>query len=280
MTQGYLIKAFGQLPIRELTPGYIRKWITQRQLTSKTIRNILIPLRAVIEDAVDDDIILRNPLDRVVLGKLVDKKTAKSDYVVDPLDVNEMHAILAHAEPPIRHLVQFNFFTGLRSSEWMALKWQDIDWIHGTAHISRAWVEKQEKSTKTVSGIRTIVLLPPALDALHAQKAHTFLQNKHVFHNPRTDRPWQTNSQFRFQWQSILKRAGVRYRNPYQTRHTYASMLLSAGENMLWVAKQMGHRDTEMVIKTYGKWIPDTGSKVGYQTVKDWGKAFSGMQFG
>ena len=213
-----------------------------------------------------------NPLDRVVLSKLLDKKKCKSDYAPDPFDLNEISAILAHAEPQIRNLLQFNFFTGLRSSEWMALKWQDIDWIHGTAHISRAWVEKQEKTTKTVSGIRTLVLLPPALEALQAQKAHTFLQNKHVFHNPRTDRPWQTNSQFRFQWQSILQRAGVRYRNPYQTRHAYASMLLSAGENMLWVAKQMGHRDTEMITKCMGsgsqilvqKWVinlPPPGSR-------------------
>ena len=34
-------------------------------------------------------------------------------------------------------------------------------------------------------------------------------------------------------------------------------MMLSVGENSLWVVKQMGHRDTEMIIKNYGRWIPD-----------------------
>lgn len=47
----------------------------------------------------------------------------------------------------------------------------------------------------------------------------------------------------------------VRY--PYQTRHTYASMMLSAGENPMWVAQQMGHSDWAMIRRVYGRWMPD-----------------------
>lgn len=47
-------------------------------------------------------------------------------------------------------------------------------------------------------------------------------------------------------------------------------MMLSAGENSLWVAKQMGHRDTEMIIKNYGRWIPDKSTVAGYTTVNEW----------
>ena len=62
-----------------------------------------------------------------------------------------------------------------------------------------------------------------------------------------------------------MKKAGVRYRRPYQTRHTYASMMLSAGEHPIWVAKQMGHSDWTMIAQDYGKWMPaadiDAGSR-------------------
>lgn len=58
-----------------------------------------------------------------------------------------------------------------------------------------------------------------------------------------------------------MKKAGVCYRNPYQTRHTYASMMLSGGENIMWLPSQMGHVDTEMVMRTYGKWISNEASK-------------------
>ena len=56
----------------------------------------------------------------------------------------------------------------------------------------------------------------------------------------------------------------------YTIRHTYASMMLSAGENSLWVATQMGHKDTEMIIKHYGRWIPDKSTVAGYQPINDW----------
>lgn len=270
----HLYEAFGKIQVRNLTPALIRNWVANQRLTTKTINNILIPLRAILDEATNDEIILRNPFDTVVVSRLIDKKVAKSDYEPDPFDRNEINAILAHCEGQVRNYWQFAFFTGLRPSEQMALEWKDIDWVNGIIKVRRAYVEREEKCTKTEAGERGLLLLPPALEALQAQKAHTFLIGKRVFHNPRTNQPWETPHQIRHNiWVRVLKKAGVRYRNPYQTRHTYASMMLSAGENMLWLARQMGHRDTEMIIRTYAKWIPDTSSKAGYKPVNDWGIA-------
>lgn len=138
--------------------------------------------------------------------------------------------------------------------------------------VSRAVVLKQEKGTKTKSSVRDVLLLPPALEALKYQKSFTYLESKRVFYNPRTNTPWETDGQIRKTcWTHILRKAGIRYRNPYQTRHTYASMMLSAGENPLWVATQMGHKDTEMIIKHYGRWIPDKSTVAGYQPVNNGG---------
>ena len=55
----------------------------------------------------------------------------------------------------------------------------------------------------------------------------------------------------------LCKRATVPYRNPYQTRHTFASTRLTEGHNPYWLASQLGHEDVEMVFKVYGKWIPE-----------------------
>ncbi len=57
--------------------------------------------------------------------------------------------------------------------------------------------------------------------------------------------------------------AEVRYRQPYQLRHTYASTMLSSGENIHWLATQMGHRDATMILRTYGRWIPDVDPSAG-----------------
>jgi hypothetical protein len=55
----------------------------------------------------------------------------------------------------------------------------------------------------------------------------------------------------------VLKRAGIRMRGLYQTRHTFATLALSSGEAIGWVAEMLGHANTEMVIRHYHKFIPN-----------------------
>ncbi|GMB64783.1 hypothetical protein PPNK14_26740 [Pectobacterium parmentieri] len=54
---------------------------------------------------------------------------------------------------------------------------------------------------------------------------------------------------------TTVKRSGIRRRNPYHTRHTYACWLLSAGANPSFIANQMGHENAQMVYEIYRKWI-------------------------
>lgn len=233
-THRYLLPAFKDILMRELSTAMIREWIKKLKLTIKTIKNIMIPLRAVIEIALIDEIISKNPLDNIILSKLVDKETSESDYEVDPFDKKEIKAILNTAEGQIKNLIQFAFFTGLRTSELIALEWGDIDWIHGLLYVDRAFVNGKIKKTKTKAGKRQVLLLAPALEALKAQKVHTFMEGKRVFHAPFSNQPWTSAFQIRHSaWLPVLRRAGLRYRNPYQTRHTYASMMLSNGENKI-----------------------------------------------
>ena len=56
-------------------------------------------------------------------------------------------------------------------------------------------------------------------------------------------------------WKPALKQAGLDYREMKQTRHSFATNALSCGENPLWIARVMGHRDTDMIIRVYGKYI-------------------------
>ncbi|EVT73912.1 hypothetical protein X548_06685 [Stenotrophomonas maltophilia 5BA-I-2] len=72
------------------------------------------------------------------------------------------------------------------------------------------------------------------------------------------------------EWQRALRKAGVRYRYPYQMRHTFASQALSAGENVMWVARQMGHGDWTITAKKYGRWIPSMVPDAGAKAAAVW----------
>lgn len=71
-------------------------------------------------------------------------------------------------------------------------------------------------------------------------------------------------------WAPALRKAGVRYRNPYQTRHTYASMMLMAGEHVMWVAKQMGHTNWSLTAERYSRWITSDMPDAGQKAVRLW----------
>ena len=249
-------------PLTEATPSALREWISGIGTTAKFTRNLLIPLRSVFEDALNDDLISSNPFERIALTKLLKQTSASSEYEVDPFSQEERGLILAKARSDELAMVQFWFATGLRPGELIALKWPKIDLDKRTATIDLNQVSGVEKGPKTDAGIRTLELNDDAIFALVRQKAVSFEAQGHVWLNPRTGEHWATDAQIRKTlWQPMIKRSGVRYRNPYQTRHTYASTLLTAGVNPWFVAQQLGHVDVTMVFTTYGKFIPQDYQK-------------------
>ncbi len=56
---------------------------------------------------------------------------------------------------------------------------------------------------------------------------------------------------------TAMRKSGLPYRRMYETRHTFASWALAAGESPGWVARTLGHVDTSMVFRTYGRFIPN-----------------------
>ncbi|EKV96305.1 phage integrase family protein, partial [Escherichia coli 90.0091] len=61
-------------------------------------------------------------------------------------------------------------------------------------------------------------------------------------------------------WDAAVKRAGIRHRKSYQSRHTYACWSLTAGANPAFIANQMGHADAQMVFQVYGKWMSENNN--------------------
>jgi integrase len=258
----HLKPTFGDMRLTDLTASKVKAWVGGLDISNKRINNVLIPLRTIFNDAYSDGLIDRNPVDRI-------RNLAVHQDEPQPFTPEEIRAILPELPQQGRNLIQFAIWTGMRTSELIALEWDDIDWNKKVVRVRRAFVNGQIKPPKTRAGIRDVMLFPPALEALSDQKQFSYMAGKRIFLNPRTNTAWENDGQIRkTMWQYALKRAGVIYRNPYQTRHTYASTMLSLGENPAWIANQMGHADWGMIRKRYARWIPQIDSSAGEKVMK------------
>jgi integrase len=259
VTDAVLIPHLGDFRATDLAtnPEPIKQMIRSRKVTQKTIRNELTPLRAVFDIALNDNIVERNPMDKIKV-KLLVPRSQVSKPEPDPYSAHEIQQLLTACQqhkPKWKPYWQFVFFSGVRPSEGYALKWTKIDWKKQTALIDAATVERKEKETKTKSSTRQLPLLPMALQALTEQKANTATWCEHVFANPRTRAAIIDYEETASVLKYLCQKTGIRFREQKQTRHSFASNLLSGGENPYRVAKMLGHKNVEMVYRVYGTWI-------------------------
>jgi len=256
--KNHLHPFFDNLPFSEFKPVIMKKFIAQlkgrqnrygQPLSAKSIRNYLIPLRVIVRDAMDefgwDD--LRNPFWGMKLPKV-------RRIRVQPFNYEEWLLLLEQMLPWYRPYFEFAVQTGLRPSEQVALKWTAID--DTFIHIELSRVRKLEKAElKTQESVRRIELRPNMRGTLDRQRdLISRFQKPYVFVNSE-GRPIQQENLGKI-WRQALSKSGVRYRRLYETRHTFASWALAAGESPEWVARTLGHVDTTMVYRTYGCYIP------------------------
>ncbi|AWK84059.1 hypothetical protein BST98_18930 [Photobacterium damselae] len=254
------------------SPSPVRRTSNGRSV--KTVNTYLTICSSLFKYAYRTEAIHTNPFDGV--SRLRTVKTPPN-----PLEHDEFIRLINH--PSIReqdvNLWTVAVYTGLRHGELSALAWEDIDLVKRTITVKRtATQQKRFRVPKTESGERTINLLAPAYEALVRQKACTFLypsiavevESRQKRNHIQEQCTWVfrmasysaeakgniSTKAISNMWRKCTKLAGIAYRNPYQTRHTYACWLLNSGANPAFIASQMGHSDMSMVISVYGAWMP------------------------
>lgn len=191
----------------------------------------------IFKRAYYDGVIESNPVERI-------ERYKQETNEPKPFNLSEIKKILKALQPPYKEFYQFAFYTGLRTSELLGLRWEDVDIEKEVAHIRVNITSGKEKSPKTAGSIRTVELHAKALDALLSLRKSKFFDSKRVFIDPRTMKEYKYADRLRkYTWKPTLEKLNIPYRYPYQCRHTYASMMLSSGKKPMWVARQMGHSD-------------------------------------
>jgi integrase len=214
-------------------------------------------IRGALKQAIEDGTIQHNPLEAFQI-----KRVSKPGSSIDPFTPEEV-ALLAREH--LGDLWTFWAWSGLRSGEIIGLQLRDIERDAGQIFVRRSIRVGREKSPKTASGTRTLALLPAARAALRSVVAQRngMGEGHSAFVNPNTGERWHEDRGLARAFRKACEAAGVRYRYPYQLRHTFATWALSSGENPAWIARYMGHADTMMLFRVYGKWMPSLDPQAG-----------------
>lgn len=175
---------------------------------------------------------------------------------VHPFTLQEVQRIISKVREDFRNYYTVRFFTGMRTGEIDGLKWKYVDFERRQILIRETFTWGEEDYTKNDTSQRVIQMSGPVHEALKAQKEATGKLSEYVFCN-RDGRPLDVNNVTRRVWYPILRHLGLELRNPYQTRHTAATLWLAAGEAPEWIARQLGHANTEMLFRVYSRYVPN-----------------------
>lgn len=247
---------FGKRRLESIKPSDIALWQNEllKTLKPRRVRNIRAVLNTFFEDAIRDELIDKNPVAKVRLPK-IEKVEVKA------FTLGEMTKLIQTAEGDLKAFVALGFFTGMRSGEMIGLKWEDIDFDRREISIKRAIKMGVISTPKTQSSIRTIDILDELMPYLQEQYTLTGDKDSYVFLNSEYMHYYDIKRIRDSRWKRLLKEADIEYRTIYQMRHSFATVMIEHGEDILWVSHMLGHSDTSMTLQMYAKYRKQADKK-------------------
>lgn len=268
----YLIPAFGSIPLTQLRPEHLQKYYSTKLttgrchgpggLSAQTVRHHHTTLHKALQTAVEWGVAAKNPADAVKPphAKRPEMQIWNEDEAIRLLE--------AAKTTPYYALFYLLLFTGMRRSEILALRWQDVDFIYGQIYVTRSlhhlkdgsYVFTQPKSEKSR---RTIALPPSAFLVLDEHRkgkeaeallvGQTLSDNELVFCN--LGQPIRPDTLTRA-WPMLAARAGVKVIRLHDARHTHASLMLKEGIHPKIVQERLGHSSISITLDTYSHVSP------------------------
>ena len=262
----YLLPRLGRERVTALTPLTIQSAynaLVSEGYSPNTIRYAHTVLRQAFQWGVKMGYLGRNPCDDTERPRV----TRRPPTVLTTEQMVKLFR--AQAASPLLALWHLMLNAGVRPSEALALGWDAFD---GTAISIRRALKRNadgsfrlEDVTKTKKSFRSVTLPASTLEVL---KAHRAAQAEHILSaGPRYERlgfifagrfgGFLDPNNVAKRWRTALKQAGLPDVRFYDTRHSHATALLSAGVNLAWVADRLGHEDIKLTRDTYAHVLPE-----------------------
>ncbi len=234
---------------------------TRYPATLSSINTILGTLRRILAFAQARELLALNPVDAWKASR--GRQRGGGLRPVDSskvLTADEVQALLevARTEFPDHYpLVLFMADTGCRVSEAFALRWSDVDLEAGLATIEASIDFQGKRGPTKTRKPRSVELSTRLREALSQYRPDVFGDDSFAF-------PSQTGSAMEYQnfrsrvFNRIVRRAFAQGRRvtPHCLRHTFASLHIARGTNLLWIQEAGGWASAKMLLDVYGHFMP------------------------
>jgi integrase len=228
-----LSEAFGTLQLRRFNPMLLEQYQTERiQKGNKyaTVNRLIATLKHMFTKAVQWDMVEESVLKRVRQVKLFKENNRRLRY----LSKEECLSLINACEPHLKPIVITALNTGMRKSEILNLKWDNVDLRHGfiLLDITKNGERREIPINETLRGV---------LQGLIRR-----LDIPYVFYNSVTGKPYQA---IKRSFNRACRRAGIRDFHFHDLRHTFASHLVMAGVDITTVKELLGHKTLTMTLR-------------------------------
>ncbi|TLQ46213.1 tyrosine-type recombinase/integrase [Streptomyces marianii] len=238
----HILPTFANVVLSEITTPQIRRWragLLESGVGEPTVVKAYQVLRAIMNTAVDDELIQRNPCRIKGAGAA---KTAERPF----LEVSEVFRLADSVPPRFRVLILLAAFTGLRFGELAALQRHDVDLERRTVAVRRALAETRTdgivvKTPKSAAGVRTVAF-PASLTAELTAHLAAYAEpgrTGSVFTGERGGQLRRNN--FRRLWLRALKTTGLGDVHFHDLRHTGNTLAATGGATTRELMQRMGH---------------------------------------
>lgn len=260
---GKILPYFGNKTFKEINRNEIGKFIRQlnhengpnivTSLTKKTIRNILTPLSNIWESACDEyQWEPRNPFRNLDEFMPQDPEPALDEFdeMIKVFRFDEWIEVIKNMDPHYQPTAEYMIMTGTIASEVAGLRTIDIKNEHLLVRnsISKG---REKNSLKNKYRYRRLPLTNAIRTRINAAK---LLSAGSYPFRTKTGIEFKEGTFRKNYWIPALKKAGVDYKTPYSTRHTFAAWALTIGMNIDRVVSLMGHGSRKMVYEVYGQY--------------------------
>lgn len=254
----YIKVYFKDYNITDIKKAQLQNWqnllLTTTNLSIGRIKFFRAVFSGILTDAMQNELIKENAWKYIEMPKREDEKEEDN---IKPFSLQEIEKILKLSVGQWKNIFTVLFFSGIRTGECWGLKWSDINFVTKTIHIKRSVRHGVVGKPKTKNSIRVIDMLPIVEEALRNQKSHTLINDSFVFLNKNKEHFKSAQHITRDIWNPTLKIAGLDYRVLYQTRHSFASMMVSNGEDIIWISKMLGHSTPRITLDVYSKFVQE-----------------------